>query len=111
VNNIVEYDKSDAEIWLCDFVFYYNLPQKVIVEKGTEGARLDKFDKWYINRPIEKIIPDMVCKCIPVKYIIKEMYSYKRAVSELNEKDFIKDEQTGLLKFKIVYKKFISKIN
>ena len=111
MGGIITYDKSLTEIWVVDFIFYYLVPEKVIVEKGTQGARLDKYDNYYINRPIEKIVPDMFCKRIPMKYIIKDRYAYSRAISGLKESDFIVDEETGLLKFKIVYKRFSSYAN
>ena len=108
---ITDYNKSRTEIWIVDFHFYYLIPEKVIVPKGTDGAKLDKFDNWYINRQIEKVVPDMFCKKIPMKYIIKDRYTYNRAVSGLKESEFIIDPETGLLKFKIIYKRFSGLVN
>ena len=50
MDNIIEYNKTNTEIWLTDWIFYYKQTAK------------EKYDA----KPIEEhIVPDMLCKRIP----------------------------------------------
>lgn len=89
IDDIIEYDKSDTEIWLADFTFYTK----------DEG---------------ERIVPNVVCKRIPMIYQLKEGLCYNRATRKFMKHEYnelINNKDTGLKKFTIKYKQFISTVN
>lgn len=88
-----DYSKRDTQIWLTEWTFF-NLD-------GTEFIAPDEDSK-------------VVCKKIPLRFIINEGLCYGRAIKNLSittMKTLQDDKKTGLKKFKIKYIKFISKVN
>ncbi len=103
-DNFIEQDKAWTEIWITHWIFFYKRTPKEIYEgiPQTEYLRVNKR-----NEPLE-----VVCKRIPVKYLLKEGLAYRRATKNMgDDRLFEKDKTTGLLKFKIVYVKYIDRIN
>ena len=89
IDDIIEYDKSDTEIWVSNWVFY-NLDNS------------------------EFIVNDVVCLRIPIIYHLKDLIAYKRAIKNISittTKTLQKDKKTETLKFKIIYIKLIGKRN
>ncbi len=88
------------EIWLANFEFYFKLKAKEKKMGMTVGPTF--------------IVKDVITKRIPVRFILNEGESYRRAT-----KDFLKyfaasledDPQTGLKKFTITFKKKIGEVN
>lgn len=94
-----EYDKRYTQIWVTDWIFY------------TVQSEADIYNGVAIK---EFIVTDVVCKKIPTQFVINEGMCYARATKELSIttlKTLQDDNKTGLKKFKIIYKKYISNVN
>jgi hypothetical protein len=92
---INDYEKNPSQIWKTDWIFY-----------TFSGG--------------EFIVPNVVCKRIPVQFILNEGRTYQSMtnvlskhcrLSALFQKELQRDKVTKLLKFKIIYKQFISLTN
>lgn len=84
-----------TEIWQTDWIFY---------------TKLSASDKAKGMKPIEFVVRAVVCKRIPVRFILNEGIAYKRTLKSILPKtlDILEEDRyTGLKKFKI---KFIKKI-
>ena len=94
-----EYEKGHAEIWETDWIFY------------TVQSEADIYNQVPV---VEFKVEGVVCKRIPLRFIMNEGMCYDRAISNLSIttlKTLQNDKESGLKKFKIIYKKFISKTN
>lgn len=88
-----------TEIWLADFIFYYKQSAK----------------KKYANTPASTFtVKDVITKRIPVRFVLNEGLSYRRATKGLLIKflaELENDPTTGLKKFTITYTKKIGDVN
>lgn len=92
-------ERDDTQIWSTDWIFYTVQTIKEIRD----------------NVPAKEfIVRDVVCKKMPIRFILNEGMCYARAVKDLSitTMNTLQDDKvTGLKKFKIIYKKYISNVN
>ena len=93
------------EIWSTTFVFY---------------IRAKKNKKKEILPEAEYKVEGVICKRIPVQFLLNEGLVYKRAIKNLlKDSDstvglmntLVDDKETGLKKFKIIYDKKMGEVN
>jgi len=80
------------DIYIADFIFY----------------RTSK------NKELPVLVEKVVCKYMPLKFLINDGMAYKRAIRGFSDtfyKELVKDTSTGLKKFKINYIKKIGETN
>ena len=89
-----------TDICSATFTFYSSVTKKVNNKK--------------VEIITERKVENIVCKYIPLRFLINEGVAYKRAIRSFSDsflKELITDKATGLKRFKVDYLKKIGETN